>query len=99
MADGSRRELERQLRQPGAADRSSIRLNQCQCGEGCGCIGHEHPAPGFAFLAAVFAVKIERVCPPRWTYRVIDLDVMLVRLEPKQTLSHGSLIDGKAGFP
>jgi hypothetical protein len=47
------------LRQHRAAARSSIRRNQRQYGKGRRRIGHEHPAPGFAFLAAVFAVKVE----------------------------------------
>src|SRR5436309_12482899 len=63
---------------PSRVGLSLVRRDQCEYGEGRRRIGHEHPAPGFALLPAVFAVKVERVCPPRMMHPLIDLDVLLM---------------------
>src|SRR2546426_9066407 len=66
----------------------SVRRDQCEYGKGGRRIGHEHPAPGFALLPAVFAVEVERVRPPRGMYPLIDLDALLMSPEPLRPFSH-----------
>src|SRR5438128_11049821 len=76
----------------------SVRRDQCEYGEGRCRIGHEHPAPGFALLPAVFVVEVEGVGPPRGMYPLIDLDALLMSPEPLRPFSHRRMLDRNAGL-
>src|SRR5437879_13865554 len=82
---------------PSRVGLSLVRRDQCEYGEGRRRIGHEHPAPGFALLPAVFAAKVERVCPPRVMHRLIDLAVLLMSPEPLRPCPHRRMLDRNAG--
>src|SRR3989475_8616366 len=84
---------------PSRVGLSLVRRDQCEYGKGGRRIGHEHPAPGFALLPAVFAVEVERVRPPRGMYPLIDLDALLMSPEPLRPFSHRRMLDRNAGLP
>src|SRR5262245_27601002 len=87
-----------ELKIENGADRS-VRGDQRQRGESRRRIRHEHPAPGFAFLGAVFAIKVERMGAPCQPIVLINLNLALIGPEPLQALAHNWIADRNSCLP
>ena len=58
-----------------------VRWQKRQCCKRRRCVRHEHPPPGFAVLAPMFMIIIERIRPPAFPAALIDLPFTLIGLQ------------------